>query len=199
MRVWTISAEAGAGGERVAADLAAAAGVPLLDFKALSSLMPEELGDVPDLAHLEERVGGRLNAIGLSLAMIGTGSALALSELEFRRTLPELGRAVLGEAARSSCVILAQSAFLGLRDHVSAIHVRIHAPLEWRIDAYRRDNVVDRAAAERAVKHDDHMTRTWVKTMYHANIDDYALFSVVVDASRFSMERLVEMLVAAAG
>jgi len=198
MRVWTISAEAGAGGERVAADLAAAAGVPLLDFKALSSLMPEELGDVPDLAHLEERVGGRLNAIGLSLAMIGTGSALALSELEFRRTLPELGRAVLGEAARSSCVILAQSAFLGLRDHASAIHVRIHAPLEWRIDAYQRDNVVDRAAAERAVKHDDHMTRTWVKTMYHANIDDYALFAVVVDGSRFSTERLVEMLVAAA-
>jgi len=198
MRVWTISAEAGAGGERVAADLAAAAGVPLLDFKALSSLMPEELGDVPDLAHLEERVGGRLNAIGLSLAMIGTGSALALSELEFRRTLPELGRAVLGEAARSSCVIVAQSAFLGLRDHVSAIHVRIHAPLEWRIDAYQRDNVVDHAAAERAVKHDDHMTRTWVKTMYHANIDDYAMFAVVVDASRFSTERLVEMLVAAA-
>jgi Cytidylate kinase-like family len=197
MRVWTISAEAGAGGERVAADLAAAAEVPLLDFKALSSLMPEELGDVPDLAHLEERVGGRLNAIGLSLAMIGTGSALALSELEFRRTLPELGRAVLGEAARTSCVILAQSAFLGLRDHVSAIHVRIHAPLEWRIDAYQRDNVVDRAAAERAVKHDDHMTRTWVKTMYHANMDDYSLFSVVVDASRFSTQQVVEMLVAA--
>jgi cytidylate kinase len=199
MRVWTISAEAGSGGDRVAADLAAAAGVPLLDFKALSSLMPEELGDVPDLAHLEERVGGRLNAIGLSLAMIGTGSALALSELEFRRTLPELGRAVLGEAARSSCVILAQSAFLGLRDHVSAVHVRIHAPLEWRIDAYQRESVVDRAAAERAVRHDDHMTRTWVKTMYHANIDDYSLFSVVVDASRFSRERLVEMLVAASG
>src|SRR6478752_6177296 len=182
MRIWTISAAAGAGGERVAADLAEVAGVPLFDFKALSSFAPDRLRDVPDLEHLEERVGGRLNAIGLSLAMIGTGSALALSELEFRRTLPELGRAVLGEAARSSCVILAQSAFLGLRDHVSAIHVRIHAPLKWRIDAY---------------KHDDHMTRTWVKTMYHANLDDYSLFSVVVDASRFSTERLVEMLSAA--
>jgi hypothetical protein len=197
MRIWTISAAAGAGGERIAADLAEAAGVPLLDFKVLSSLLPDELRDVPDLAHLEERVGGRLNAIGLSLAMIGTGSALALSELEFRRTLPELGRAVLGEAARSSCVILAQSAFLGLRDHVSAVHVRIHAPLEWRIDAYQRDNVIDRGAAERAVKHDDHMTRTWVKTLYHANLDDYSLFSVVLDASRLSPERVVEMLIAA--
>jgi hypothetical protein len=160
MRIWTISAAAGAGGERTAADLAEVAGVSLFDFKALSSFAGDQLGDVPDLAHLEERVGGRLNAIGLSLAMIGSGSALAVSELEFRRTLPELGRAVLGEAVRSSCVILAPSAFLGLRDHVSAIHVRIHAPLEWRIDAYQRDNVIDRPAAERAVKHDDHMTRT---------------------------------------
>jgi hypothetical protein len=197
MRVWTISAAAGAGGERIAADLADAAGVSLVDFKALSSLASDRLGDVPDLASLEARVGGRLNAIGLSLALIGTASGVAESELEFRRTLPELGRAVLGEAARSPCVILAPSAYLGLRDHVSAIHVRIHAPLEWRIDAYRRDNVVDRGAAERAVKHDDHMTRTWVKTIYHTNLDDYSLFSVVIDASRFHSQRIVEMLMAA--
>jgi hypothetical protein len=96
MRIWTISAAAGTGGERIAADLAEAAGVPLLDFKALSSYAGDQLEDVPDLAHLEERVGGRLNAIGLSLAMIGSGSALAVSELEVRRTLAELGRAVLG-------------------------------------------------------------------------------------------------------
>jgi hypothetical protein len=197
MRIWTISAEAGTGGEKVAADLAAAAEVPLVGFKTLSSFAPDLLGDVPDLADLEERVGGRLNAIGLSLAMIGPGSAVADAEIEFRRTLPEVGRTILGEAARESCVILAPSAFLGLRDHVSAVHVRIHAPLEWRIDGYRRDHLVDRGVAEHAVEHDDHMTRTWVKTIYHANIDDYALFSVVLDASRFSSERLVEMLLAA--
>ena len=197
MRVWTISAEAGAGGEGVAGDLAAAAGVSLMDFKALSGMAPDLLGDVPDLADLEERVGGRLNAIGLSLAMIGTGSAEAVSELEFRRTLPELGRAVLKEATRSSCVILAPTAFLGLRDHESAVHVRIHAPLEWRINAYQREHIVDRGAAERAVKHDDQITRTWVKTLYHVNLDDYALFSVVLDASRFSPQRIVDMLIAA--
>ena len=155
------------------------------------------IAGVPDLAHLEERVGGRLNAIGISLAMIGTGSAVALSELEFRRTLPGLGRAILGEAARSSCVILAPTAFLGLRDHVSAIDVRIHAPLEWRIDAYQRDHVVARDAAERAVKYDDHLTRTWLKTMYHANLDDYSLFSTSLILSRFSTQRLVDMLIAA--
>jgi Cytidylate kinase-like family len=197
MRIWTISAEAGAGGERVAADLAAAAGVPLLDFKTLSSFAPDVLGDVPDMAALEERVGGRLNAIGLSLAMIGAGSGVAVSEIEFRRTLPELGRTILEKAARESCVIPAPSAFLALSDRVSAVHVRLHAPLDWRIDRYQRDHVVDRGVAGNAVKHDDQMTRTWVKTIYHASLDDYALFSIVLDASRFSTERVVEMLLAA--
>ena len=54
-----------------------------------------------------------------------------------------------------------------------------------------------RPAAQRAVKHEDQMTRAWVKTIYHANLDDYSMFSVVVDASRFSTQRLVEMLIAA--
>jgi cytidylate kinase len=36
-----------------------------------------------------------------------------------------------------------------------------------------------------------------VKTIYHANLDDYSLFSVVLDASRLSPERIVEMLIAA--
>ena len=37
MTVWTISAEKGAGGARIAADLATAADVQLLDFKTLST------------------------------------------------------------------------------------------------------------------------------------------------------------------
>ena len=47
MWIWTISAAAGAGGERIGADLAEAAGVPLLDFKALSSFAGDQLGDIP--------------------------------------------------------------------------------------------------------------------------------------------------------
>ena len=38
MPVWTISAQAGTGADQVAAELAAAAGVPLLDRNALASL-----------------------------------------------------------------------------------------------------------------------------------------------------------------
>jgi cytidylate kinase len=38
-----------------------------------------------------------------------------------------------------------------------------------------------------------------VKSLYHVDIDDLRLFSLVLDASRFSPGRLVEAMLAAGG
>jgi hypothetical protein len=197
MAVWTIAAEEGAGGARGAAELAAAAGVPLFDRERLGDLAHALRVDAPDLAGLEERVGGRATAFLLSIAMLGPAAEEAFSEFELRQTLPELARAVLKDAAHSPCVLLVVTAAAALRDHPSAVHVRLRASLEWRIASYAREHLLDRAAAEHAVKHDDHVKRTWLKTLYDADIDDERLYSLVLDASRFSVERLVAILLAA--
>jgi Cytidylate kinase-like family len=198
MAVWTISAQAGTGGEDVAARLAAAAGAPLLDRKTLALYAHRLNPLVEDGEELEARVGGALNLAALSLAMT-TGSVEAFLELQLRKTLPELGRAVLTDAARRPCVIFAAAAFAALPEHPFAIHVRLRAPLDWRIANHRREHLVDRRCAEKAVKHDDHLKHAWVKTLYHVDVDDLRLFSVVLDASRSSTDRLVEILLAAGG
>jgi Cytidylate kinase-like family len=105
----------------------------------------------------------------------------------------------MARATQAPCVILAAAGFAALPDHPSAIHVRLRAPLEWRIAAYQRDNVVDRRCAEKAVKHDDHVKRVWVRTLYGVDVDDARQFSLVLDASRFSAARIVETMLAAAG
>src|SRR6185312_5130643 len=165
MTVWTISAALGAGGREVAEELAAGAGVPLYDRHELARLLHEldpEVSGIDDVNALEERVGGRLNAFALSAALMA-GAGDAFHELQLRRTLPELGRTVLHEAARSPAVIFAPAAFAALRDH---------------------------AAAERAVRHDDHGKRAWVRTLYGLDLSDPTLFTVVADASRLPRERL---------
>jgi len=86
-----------------------------------------------------------------------------------------------------------------LAEHPAAVHVRLWAPLEWRISAYKREQLVDRRCAEKALKHDDHGKRAWVKSLYHVDIDDLRLFSLILDASRFSPDRLVQTLLAAGG
>jgi hypothetical protein len=198
MGVWTISAQAGTGGEDVAARLAVAAGVPLLDRKTLALFAHELNPLVADGDELEKRVGGALNLAALSMAMT-TGSLDAFQELQLRKTLPELGRAVVGDAARHPCVIFAAAAFAALPEHPSAIHVRLRAPLDWRIANYQREHLVDRRCAEKSLKHDDHLRHKWVKTLYHVDVDESRHFSVVLDVSRFAPERLVETLLAAGG
>jgi cytidylate kinase len=105
----------------------------------------------------------------------------------------------LAEAAQSPCVIAEPGAFAPLRDRGGAVHARLWAPLEWRVDVYRRQHLVDPKRAGKDVRHDDHMKRVWVRTLFGVDIDDRVQFSLVVDVSRFSSERLVAMLLAAAG
>jgi hypothetical protein len=195
--VWTISAQEGTGGARVAADLAAAAQVPLLDRKALGLLAHQVDPALPEADELEAGFG-RFTMLALSAAL-AVGSAEAFQEVELRQKLPSLGRTVLGEAARSPCVIYLPAAFAALQDHPSAIHVRLCAPLECRIAAYKHEQLVDRRCAEKTLKRDDHRKQAWVRSLYRVDIDDARHFSLVLDTSRFSRERLVDILLTAAG
>jgi hypothetical protein len=196
--VWTIAAQEGTGAARLAAELAVAAEVSLLDRTALAALAHQLDPDCPAEGELERRLGGRLNTLALSTA-IRAGSPHAFREIELRQKLPALGRAVVAEAARTPCVIYAPAAFAAVPEPPSAVHARLWAPLEWRIAAYQREHLVDRRRAEKALRRDDPDKRAWVKWLYHVDIDDLRLFSLDLDASRFSPDRLVQTLLAAGG
>lgn len=198
MAVWTISAQEGTSGDRVAADLAVAAGVLLYDRVALAELAQRSEIEIPVLDDIEERFCGRYS----HLMLMAAGAAAVpdtISELKLREALPELGHLVLGEAARSPCVIDATAAFAVLRDHPSAIHVRLRAPFEHRVTAYQREQLVDRHRAAKAVKHADHLHRAWVRTLYHVDVEDDSRYTLVLDTSRLATDRVVETLLAAGG
>jgi hypothetical protein len=198
MAVWTISAQPGTPGIEVAAGLAARVEVPLFDRKALEPIVRELSPELGDLDDVEGRFGGRLNALALGLAMT-YGAPDAFRELELRRTLPELGRKVVGEIARRPAVILASAAAQTLPDHPGAVHARLWAPKEWRVAAYSRSEMVDRARAARELAHADHVERNWVHALFDVRVDDLALYTVVLDASRLAPDRIVDVLLAAAG
>ena len=103
MTVWTIAAQEGTGGARLAAELALAADVPLLDRTALAALAHQLDPDCPEDDELGLRLGGRLHTLALSTA-ITAGSPDAFRDIELRHKLPALGRAVVAEAARTTCV-----------------------------------------------------------------------------------------------
>ena len=171
---------------------------PLFDRKALEPLVQQLSPELGDLDDVEGRFGGRLNALRLGMAMT-YGAPEAFRELELRRTLPELGRKAIGEVARRPAVILAAAAAQALPDHPGAVHARLWAPQEWRVAAYSRAELVDQASAARELAHADHVERVWVHALFGGRVDDPALYTVVLDASRVAPDRIVDMLLAAAG
>ncbi len=198
MTVWTISAQPGTPGLEVAADLAARSEAPLFDRKALEPLVHRLSPDLGDLDDVEGRFGGRLNALAIAAAMT-YGVPEAFQELELRRELPELGRKVLGEVARGPAVILSAAAAQALPDHPGAVHCRLWAPTEWRVAAHSRAEMVDKATAARELAHADHVEKAWVHALFRGRVDDPAVYTVVLDASRLAPDRIVDMLLAAAG
>jgi cytidylate kinase len=181
----------------VAATIAARAGARLLDRPALIELAREFDTDIKDFDNIEERVCSRLAAFAMGLAF--TGAPEVVRELELKKTIARLAREVLSEAVHQPSVILAPAAFAALQNHPSAIHVSLRAPLAWRIETYGRENLVDRHRAERAVKHEDHVRRTWAKALYHVDADDPGHFSLIVDASRLPVDRIADAVLASAG
>jgi hypothetical protein len=202
MAVWTVSAEQGTGGDRVSANLAAAADVALIDREALALLAHDINPDVNGAETIDElercvgRGGVSLLALGVSFSPF---AGEMVRQLQLHHSLPGLGRAVTARAARQSCVIAAAGAFAAMDTHHSAIHVRLRAPLDWRIAQYAREHLVDRRCAEKAVQADDHRKHAWLKAIYRIDINDPRHFSLVLDASRFCPERIVETLLAAGG
>jgi cytidylate kinase len=203
LTVWTISAQEGTGADQVAAELAAAAEVPLVDRNSLAILAHDVDPDhfaAEEFDEIEQRLDGRFKTLALSMALIsGPASGAAAQELQFRQRLPELACAVLTEAARRPCVILAPAAFVALREHPAAIHARLRAPVACRVAAYQREHLANRDCAQKAVAHDDRVKHDWVRKIFRTELDDDSLFTLTLDTSRFTRERLVNTLLAAGG
>jgi hypothetical protein len=171
--------------------------VPLYDREVFAAMAETLEIEVPALDRLEERFCGR-HALALALAG-GTGAAEPVRELQLKQALPDLGRRLMSEAAREPCVIAVPAAFAALADHPGAVHARLRAPFDWRVEAYRLEHLVDRHRAEKELKHADHLQHAWVRMLYHVDAEDESRYAIAIDASRLTPARAAEVLLAAGG
>jgi cytidylate kinase len=190
--VWTISAQAGSGGEHLARLLSERAGVPLVD--------PLTPGN--ETANWARAGVGRV-ASWFSEAGACAGSMfVATADLRVAQpavpTERELSAALIREAARSPAVIADWSAFAVLAEHPGACHVRVRAPLEWRVARFARDNCVPAREAEQALRTLERSRCAYVRRRHGRNLDAAENFTLVCDASRLPCSDLVEVLLTAA-
>lgn len=194
MIVVTLSWQLGIEGERIGDLLGERLGLPVVNRQIVRAIMR----------------GLRLRAAaGVTERTLATGHAEAgggLSEwfgvTELRAVPGQAEQAhrttesVLHEAGRQSCVVVGRGGFAALADHPAARHVRLIAPAQWRIERVAAERAVPRAEARRLVAADDRMRRSYIGRHYARRLDDPSNFHLMITASRFTDEELVEVIVA---
>jgi cytidylate kinase len=197
MAVWTIDAQPEAGGRAIAGELAARAGVPLIDHQFAVALALS-FGISVQAASAYEHQLSTMTRHGLVVGMassVAPGVAAELCRVERAR---EVLNRVACEAARGSCVIFGRCAFEALADHPGAIHVHLRAPFAWRVERAAAAHLVARTNARRELRRIERRQRRLARWLLRYR-RRAAPFHVVCDVSRLSETAIVEMLLAVGG
>ena len=193
-RAITISRQAGCGGVIVAEKLAeylqqhaAVSSKPWAIFDR--TLMQQVLADHRLPAHLEKFLPeDRVSAIEDTLADIfgvrPTAETLVQQTAETILKFAELGNVII--VGRGANFITAK------QPHV--LHVRLVAPLENRMERIVRDDKKSPAEARKFCLEEDQQRARYIKTYFHADINDPVNYHLVINTTRLSEEIVAKLI-----
>ncbi|MHB8323401.1 MAG: MFS transporter [Candidatus Dormibacteria bacterium] len=203
IRTITISASYGAGGDAVGRAVAESLGLPFLD-RAISVRLAAELS-VP-LESVLAREDGERDGLGELFAALSRGvGPLAPgvtpgmdreddAELFRRRT-----EGVIREMAVTGGVILGRGAAVVLAGEPGVLHVRLDGPVEGRVRRAVEVHGIDESTARRDQRHTDRARQLYMRHFYGVDLNDTALYDLVVDTTAVMPGAAVAMILEAVG
>jgi cytidylate kinase len=199
MTLVAISAAYGAGGSRVGPLLADQLGVPFVDRvipmrDAATLPFPADDTEATERGSWLERVlQGFVGAEASVPGPVATISALASEEA--RRESDEL---LLRLAQAGRGVVLGRAAVAVLREDPRVLRVRLYGPPQRRIEQAVRTFGADRDTAANAVRNLDRTHDAYLRQFYGADIDDPALYHLMIDSTVVPIDACVELTARAA-
>ena len=108
-------------------------------------------------------------------------------------------QAALAEhAAGGELVYHGRAGQLLLKGLPAVLRVRLIAPLSTRVRALEESEQMDQATAEQYIRHVDGVRARWVKMMYGEDIDDPALYDMVINLKTLSVPAACSVVAATA-
>jgi hypothetical protein len=200
MTLIALSAAYGAAGSQIGPSLAQRLGVPFID-RGIALAVAERLDISVDdaLAHEEPSSKSLLERVlsGFLGADPGAPAPLpsdAVTPEDFHRASQA---ALLSQAATGRGVILGRGAVAGLRADPRVLRVRLTGPVERRVEHAMRVRDLDRETAARTVRALDRAHADYLRQFYDVDILDPGLYHLMLDATAFSADVCVDIIVTA--
>ena len=202
MSVITISRELGSEGDAIANLVCETLGYERVDKEMLTHIAEEAGVDMDAVLEMERGVTRRARLVSGEMTSLYRKQA---SAFERRRDLDDKTYAgVLKEtmerfASEGHAIIVGRGGQMVLRDWPNALHVRLYAPVEVRVQRLMARESISQAVAQRRVKQSDEQKRQYIRQM-HKNADwrNLKYYHLAIDTGRVSPETAAQMIVLAA-
>ena len=197
----TVSREFGAGGSDFATELGARLGWPVLD-QDIIRLVAERLKlQVTTVERLDEHPPNWLARVTSALLIAPPELPLGIDtpHMLHMDSVAEAAQRVIVEAAENPpLIIVGHSGQNVFATRPGALHVRLVAPLDSRVDRLTARFGWDRNTAAERAHHIDADRAAYSQRYYHREWRDPLLYHVVIDTGRVSIHEAVTMIEAMA-
>ncbi|MFA5837160.1 MAG: cytidylate kinase-like family protein [Bellilinea sp.] len=138
----------------------------------------------------------RSGAPEIALAMIDELNLLGLtpSTDQFNAYFRVVGQVIHELAAAGGIVIVGRAGQVVLRDEPRALHVRVIASLDVRIQRIASYRGIPPEAARAQIEASDRTRKSYLRRAYQANLEDTSLYDLILNTSRMSLTTAAEII-----
>lgn len=200
MTVVTLSATFGAGGSEIGPAVAAELGLPFID-RAIPARVATKLGvPLADAEARDETAEHGLARLISSMALVPDLSAgagpISYASVTDARVFREETEKVLVETARGpGAVLLGRAAAIVLANVPGALHVRLDAPLEARLERVMSHGGIGAEEAATLIRDNDRARAAYVRQFYRCSADEARHYHLILDSVRLPHDAVVDLIV----
>lgn len=115
-------------------------------------------------------------------------------QVQRKKFLHFLEAVIYDFAARGNVVIVGRGGQVLLRDLPGVLHLRVLAPFELRLRRFLAEKGGDEKQAARILRRFDRDSEGFIRTFFDTNWDDPALYDLVLNTRKISLETAVAMI-----
>lgn len=219
MAVITISRLVGSGGTEIALRVCELLGYRYFDKALMAQVAAEagmSAGEVIDLSEDTYKVRGFFDrlfhartpsvfpeavaAAGAVVSRGGTARARPQPHLlDDQQSIKLVQRTIMAAYELGDLIIVGRAGQILLADKPGTLHVRLEAPVSWRVEHVRKEMRLSEGEARDLVADIDRAAASYIKRFYDTDWREPTLYHLVLNAARWSQEAMARLVVDAVG